>query len=194
MSRIVKALLDSPDKGASEARDVLARLWRNILDDIHLSLTAWDSKMSKFLDDPASRLSAGGKSRRRDRGNIVKALTNERMTWGSFLMAIHFLNPVRAKLIVMLDWDHGSTVHSKVIYDRHQKDRISKLPFKSVNEDDINETKLIQNKKEDGGLPVVKLDDDGIGHVVIEGTTYEINPELGMIIPTDFQVTSSGKL
>jgi len=191
MSRIVKALLDDPDKRVNEACDVFTRLWRTIIGDLGMNMAMWQTKMNQFLNDPASRLSAQGKSRRRDRGNIVKQLTSNRMTWGGFLMAIHFVNPLRSKLIILNEWEHGTTVHSKVIYDRKNKEGLATLPF----EVDIEGLTEVAESEPGGtdGVPVVKLNNSGIGHIIIDGMTYEVNPELGMIIPSDFQITSTDK-
>lgn len=114
MNEDLNRMLQSPDKGASEASGVLAKLWRLILAERNITPLAWNELMKRYLNDPRNGIPADVRERSSARGNLHKELKRPRMTWKVFLKGLRFLNPpFGMEFSVKLYWQkETATVHT----------------------------------------------------------------------------------
>lgn len=115
--KTVEDLLESQDKGCSEAQGILSRLFRLMLLDFNVNVFKWNRLMNNYLNDPRNRVPRTPKARSSTRGNLSKELRKPKMTWSNFEKGIKFLNPLKAEFTVKLTWRTGKvTTHSFVIH------------------------------------------------------------------------------
>ena len=109
-------MLNEADKGISEAKNVLSRLWRQIVYDLGISPYRWGALMIRYLDDPTNKVPKNGKDRSSVRGNLNKELRRDKMTWKVFFKGLKFLSPLRIRFEVHLSWPgKPDTIHSVTI-------------------------------------------------------------------------------
>lgn len=114
-------ILNNPDKGIGGARNVLARLFRQILRDMGIDQRHWHRLMLRYLNDPRNRIPPNGKDKSSARGNLNKELRRPTMTWKVFNdKAIPFLNPKRVEFDISMTWANGRTTHHKLGMDRSE--------------------------------------------------------------------------
>lgn len=123
MSEEISKLLNSQDKGASEATGVLSKLFRRILFDIGMRPMTWDRKMEEYLNSPRNGGSRNSRKRSSDRGNLNKELRKADMTWANFLKGIAFLNPIKIRFEVHCTWENKkTTIHGINVKSRTYKE------------------------------------------------------------------------
>lgn len=110
-----KDILDQRDKGISQARGALAKLFRTILYDLQIGGPEWEVLMQRVLDDPRGPAPRNSKDRSSLKGNLNKALKGDRMSWKKFMEALRLLGPAKAKIEVHLIWPKGKTTIHDVI-------------------------------------------------------------------------------
>lgn len=116
MSKDLNRLLNLHNKGVTEARDPLARLYRQILWDVGMTMTDLNNLMTRWLDNPRNKIDMDGKSRSTERGNIIQELTRANMTLKVFVKRLRLLPIVRIRLIVEAEWENKNiTTHSVVV-------------------------------------------------------------------------------
>lgn len=114
-------ILTDHDKGISAARNVLARLFRQILRDLGIEQRHWHKLMLRYLNDPKNRIPPNGKDKSSARGNLNKELRRPTMTWKVFNdKAIPFLNPSRVEFDISMHWANGRVTHHKLGMDRSE--------------------------------------------------------------------------
>ena len=86
-----KEILGLPDKGSSRSREVLVKLFRDMLGDLQIREDTWDRLLKHFLSDPANGISQDPKERSSAQGNLNKALFSDTMTWRTFVKGIRVL-------------------------------------------------------------------------------------------------------
>lgn len=86
-----KELLGLPDKGSSRSREVLVKLFRDMLGDLQIREDTWDRLLKHYLSDPANGISQDPKERSSAQGNLNKALFSDTMTWRTFVKGIRVL-------------------------------------------------------------------------------------------------------
>lgn len=107
------------NKGVNEARNILARLFRQMLRDLRIDHTLWHRKMIQYLANPRNLVAGTSTERAYARGNLNKELRRKRMTWRTFSdKAIPFLNPLRVRFIIEADWPNGKTTRVMTTIDR----------------------------------------------------------------------------
>lgn len=109
-----KDVLAEDDKGVRTARNVLARLFRQILRDRKINHARWHMLMHRYLHDPRNKIPPNGKDKSSARGNLNKELRRDRMTFKVFYdKAIPFLNPRKVTFTLTCEWEDGkTTIHS----------------------------------------------------------------------------------
>lgn len=112
MSEEVNNLLQTDDKGVSEATGILSRLFRQILLDVGITPMRWQKLMRRYLTDPHNGVPNRGRDRSTHRGNLNRELRKSNMTWNNFKRGLMFLAPVKIRFEVHLTWENRkTTVH-----------------------------------------------------------------------------------
>lgn len=90
-----------PDRGASQpGLGVLARLYRRLLVKSNVTLTSLDAMVNRWLDDPTNEVPKDAKTRSFRRGNLMKALSEDDMTFKAFLKGSIVLAPDEIEITV----------------------------------------------------------------------------------------------
>jgi len=118
-SNPIQQLLIRQGKGKSEPSGVkgqLAALYRSILDDISMNTMWWENLMNEFLSDYAKGVTASRKKITSMRGNLIKELGKDEMTWKVFYKGLRYLQPIRAEFSVRIHWrSKRITEHTKML-------------------------------------------------------------------------------
>lgn len=113
MSKNLKSVVQHHDKQVGESRNALTKLYRTILMELGIEHAVIDQYLIKYLDDPESGIKVTGKDRASVRGNILKQLGKDAITWKIFCKGLRLLRPKHITLSVELEWSRGrKTVHS----------------------------------------------------------------------------------
>lgn len=112
MSRELIRLLDTEDKGVKEARDPLARLFRQLMADQKINLKAMDDLIRAWLADPRNNIPDNGKIRSTERGNIIQEITRPNMTMKVFIKRLRLFPIIRVRLILEAEWQNKTVTHT----------------------------------------------------------------------------------
>lgn len=132
-NQMIIDLLGHESKQIDKARDVPSQLFRKILYDLRFGMKRWNECMNTYLRDPHNRITQNSRDMSSARGNLAKELVRDRMTWNVFMKALRFLNPLKVKLRLEIEWrthtvstyevdiyrgtDMKAPLHSKVVPD-----------------------------------------------------------------------------
>lgn len=104
-SKNLSHILSATNKRITEAKNPLARLYRQILSDLNVSSMAMNNMMAKYLADPRNRIPNDPKRRSSERGNLMKELSKNSITWKVFEKGIRLLGPEEMTFEVHLKWN-----------------------------------------------------------------------------------------
>ena len=108
--------MSSPDKRLGETNNALARLFRTILKDHQVGYDQFSKSITNYLNREQMNAPRSKKDQSREKGNLVKELSGNSLTFKNFIKGLRVLNPVSAELTVTLKWRRGAeTVHSIVM-------------------------------------------------------------------------------
>lgn len=105
-------MLADPEKKTNETNNGLARLFRSILHDLNVDWSRLNRDITRYLDRQQLEVKRSVKEQTRERGNLVKELCGDALTWKNFVKGIQVLNPLSMELQVTLRWRKGiETIH-----------------------------------------------------------------------------------
>lgn len=109
-------IMSSPDKRLGETNNALARLFRTILKDHQVGYDQFSKSITNYLNREQMNAPRSKKDQSREKGNLVKELSGNSLTFKNFIKGLRVLNPVSAELTITLKWRRGTeTVHSIVM-------------------------------------------------------------------------------
>lgn len=112
----VMRLLGQSDKGKGKtqgAGGVLSRLWRQMLKDLGVNIQRWNDLMYNFVTDPRNGYPSNKRDQQSARGNLVKELARDQMTWKVFMKALRFLGVKDVTIAIECNFHNGRrSVHS----------------------------------------------------------------------------------
>lgn len=115
----IEKILASPDKGVSATRGIggiLARLWRQILDDVNMKPNRFEVLLSDFITNAKRGIPEHRVSRHFTRGNLRRELEKDTMTFKVFMKGMKFLKIVKINFTVELQHQSGrKTLHQTTI-------------------------------------------------------------------------------
>lgn len=108
--------MSSPDKRLGETNNALARLFRTILKDHQVGYDQFSKSITNYLNREQMNAPRSKKDQSREKGNLVKELSGNSLTFKNFIKGLRVLNPVSAELTITLKWRRGAeTVHNIVM-------------------------------------------------------------------------------
>lgn len=111
-NKVLQDMLADPEKKTNETNNGLARLFRGILYDLNVDWGRLNRDINRYFDRQQLEVKRSVKEQTRERGNLIKELCGDALTWKNFVKGIQVLNPVSMELQVTLKWRKGiETVH-----------------------------------------------------------------------------------
>lgn len=111
-NKVLQDILSDAEKKTNETTNGLARLYRGILYDLNVDWPRLNRDITRFLDRQQTEVERSSKEQTRERGNLVKELCGDALTWKNFVKGIQVLNPVSMEIQVTLKWRRGiETIH-----------------------------------------------------------------------------------
>lgn len=99
-----------------EAKD-LAKLWRKIVAERDITADQLYGLITRWVNEHQYRETDHGTYRSNDRGNIIKALGKNRISWKVFMKGIKILRPASIELVVNITWRRGQMTSHAVNLD-----------------------------------------------------------------------------
>lgn len=130
-------MLNDPSKKVGESNNILARLFRTVIFDLNISHEQLSRNIGNYLNRQQSSVARSVKEQTRERGNLVKELAQDALTWKNFIKGLQVLNPVSAEIKLTLKWGRGHETEHKV--------HIAVRP----SDDDFNRTYNLNEVKDD---------------------------------------------
>lgn len=100
MSKSLKDVVVDTDKQISRSRNPLAKMYRTILLDLAINHSSIDHYLNQYLDDPRLRIPKNSKDRSSERGNLLKQLGKDTLSWKIFTKGLRLLRPKHVRFIV----------------------------------------------------------------------------------------------
>lgn len=105
--------MSSPDKRLSETNNALARLFRTILKDHQVGYDQFSKSITNYLNREQMSIERSKKEQSREKGNLVKELSGNSLTFKNFIKGLRVLNPISAELQITLKWRRNiETTHT----------------------------------------------------------------------------------
>lgn len=112
-NKTLKDIILDTDKQVGSSKNALAKLYRTILLEKGIGHSKIDHYLVKYLDDPMLGAPKSSKDRSSERGNLLKQLGKDAITWKIFLKGLRLLRPKRIRItIAFTDQLDETTVHS----------------------------------------------------------------------------------
>lgn len=106
-------ILNDSEAAIGQARGMLAKLYRIVLRDLNVNIYDFERYMSSWLDNPINNIPKYGKERSSERGNVIKEVERENMTWRVFIKHIRFMKIKHMHIQISLTGaDDKVTVHN----------------------------------------------------------------------------------
>lgn len=113
MPKSLKEVVYDSDKQVGNARNALAKLFRTILLERRITHQNVDHYLQRYLNDPNNYISKNSKDRSSERGNLLKQLGKDTITWKIFIKGLKLLRPRQVKFIIEFTGQDGDkTIHS----------------------------------------------------------------------------------
>lgn len=100
-------MLNDPNKKVGESTNILAKLFRTILYDLDVTHGQLHRNILNYLEKQQMSVQKSVKEQTREKGNLVKELASNSLTWRNFVKGLQVINPVSAEIRVTLRWKRG---------------------------------------------------------------------------------------
>lgn len=113
MSNSLKEIVADTDKQVGQSSNPLAKLYRTILLDKNITHNTIDHYLNQYLDDPIHGIPKNSKDRSSERGNLLKQLGKNSISWKIFTKGLQLLRPRAVRLTLTFTDQRGEvTYHS----------------------------------------------------------------------------------
>lgn len=112
MSDKIYDILTNPNTAIRSTSCPVARIWRNILADLGITPIHFNELLNAYLNDPANGVPKDKRSH--TRGNRLKELARDEMTWDLLMKGLKILDPEFAEFSIMLRWSKTHTTYHSI--------------------------------------------------------------------------------
>lgn len=138
----MKKILNLPDKGSSEpGLSVLAKFYRNIMDQANIDLERFHALMTAWLNNPENGIPKDVKTRSFVRGNLTKALSEPDMTWKTFIKGLLLMEPITIELRVRVTVQNKTGREKLTTLESNLIIPCKDIDLKSLEEDELDDFK-----------------------------------------------------
>lgn len=136
MSNNINKILTNTTKRVTEARNPLARMWRQILLDLNVTPMAFDKMINRYLDDPRNHIPKDPKKRSTERGNMMKELSKPSITWKTLEKGLRLFPFTELTIELHFKWGSGrTTIHGLTMQNFQQSNDGNNYNFDIVSEE-----------------------------------------------------------
>lgn len=96
----VHEMLTDPQKKRQSSKNLLTYLWRTILYELNINTRNFEPMVKRYLNDPNSGVRDTTKDRNNHRGNLMKELTNDAITWRVLMKGLRLLEVMEFELVL----------------------------------------------------------------------------------------------
>lgn len=128
MTYRMKDILNDPNKCVSKAESLLTRLWRQILLDLQIGPKNFDACVNRYLRDPNTGIADNPTARNNHRGNLMKELASETMTWKGLSKGLQVVGVEKYEVVINIQrrdgniTSHGILAQNNIVYPDDQID------------------------------------------------------------------------
>lgn len=113
MSKNLKEVIIDQDKQIGNSKNALAKLYRILLLDLGINHHNIEQYIVRYLDDPTNAVPRNNKDRSSEKGNLLKQLGKDAITWKIFSKGLKLLRPKRVRLTLeFTDQKDVTTLHT----------------------------------------------------------------------------------
>lgn len=139
-SNIKQVLLDD-DKKVGKSRNLLTRLWRTILYDLKIGPKVFNVMVSRYLNDPNMGIKDSSKDRSNHRGNLMKELGADEISWRVFMRGLLVIETEEFELIIRRK--HRDRITGEYVYTEHSVRGMNNIQRDEV-AIDISDAKVVE--------------------------------------------------
>ena len=99
----IKYVLSDAERKVGESRNLLTRLWRTTLYDLNIGPKVFDGYVKRYLNDPNSGIGESVKDKNNHRGNLMKELGSNEISWRVFDRALRVIEAEEFELVLRLN-------------------------------------------------------------------------------------------
>lgn len=102
-------LLRDPEKGVGRATNVVSRLWRTILRDNGVNHSQLNTLIHEHIRKDEKSAALSHKRKSQEKGNLIKELENDKMTFKNLMKGLRVLNPLQVDFTITIKWNRYTT-------------------------------------------------------------------------------------
>lgn len=80
----IRTVLNSPDREIFRSKNLLTRLYRSMLLNLNINATMFEHSLNSYLNNPRNPVHNDAKAKTNDKGNLMKEIGGNNMTWDVF--------------------------------------------------------------------------------------------------------------
>ena len=111
----ILSMRDPSEIHARGVGGVLSKLFQTILIQLQVRNTTWSSLLYDYMNDPRNRMPKDRNTQTSRRGNLMKELSDEKMTWKVFCKAMKVLQFKRIEITVRAYHRHGGRISDHTV-------------------------------------------------------------------------------
>lgn len=112
----VQQLLNDPNKGIDKAENLLSKWFRTILYDLNIGIKSFNNNLKDYLHDPNNGIEDNATARNNHRGNLMKEIASQNMSWNVFQKALRVIRVVRFELVINIQRAGSDKITQHVVY------------------------------------------------------------------------------
>ena len=113
----IKYVLIDTERKVGESRNLLTRLWRTTLYDLNIGPKVFDGYVKRYLNDPNSGIGDSVKDKNNHRGNLMKELGSNEISWRVFDRALRVIEAEEFELVLRLK--RKDRITGEYVYTEH---------------------------------------------------------------------------
>lgn len=113
----IKYVLSDVNRKVGESRNLLTRLWRTTLFDLNIGPKTFNGYVQRYLNDPNSGIGDSTKDKNNHRGNLMKELGSNEISYRVFDRALRVIEVEEFELVLRLK--RKDRITGEYVYTEH---------------------------------------------------------------------------
>lgn len=118
----INDVLSSPTRLTEQSQNLLTKLFRQVLVELNIGAKTFEPLVKRYLRDPHSGIADDPTARNNHRGNLMKELASNDMTWRIFLKALRVIGVSEFELALSIKRRSGGqdVITKHIIWSRNE--------------------------------------------------------------------------